>query len=68
VHTALALIAGRDPWAAEMPRPQRLSAELIAEGHTIPIARVRAMHEGKRRVQARCTGGTAPGAVSSGNR
>ena len=33
-------------------RTQRLSADLIAEGHTIPIARVQAMHEGKRRARA----------------
>jgi hypothetical protein len=36
-----------------MPRPQKLSADLVAEGHEIPIARVQAMHEGKRRARAR---------------
>jgi hypothetical protein len=36
-----------------MPPPQRLSPGLIEEGHTIPIARVQAMHEGKRRARAR---------------
>jgi hypothetical protein len=36
-----------------MPPPQRLGADLIEEGHTIPIARVQAMHEGKRRARAR---------------
>ena len=36
-----------------MPPPQRLPADLVAEGHTIPIARVQAMHEGKRRARAR---------------
>ena len=36
-----------------MPAPQRLSADLIAEGHAIPVARVQAMHEGKRRARAR---------------
>ncbi len=35
------------------PSPQRLSAELIDEGHAIPVARVQAMHEGKRRARAR---------------
>jgi hypothetical protein len=35
-----------------MPAPQRLSPELIEEGHTIPVARVQAMHEGKRRARA----------------
>jgi DNA ligase D-like protein (predicted polymerase) len=53
VHNALDLLGDRDPWAAQMPDPQHLSAELIAEGHTIPVARVQAMHEGKRRARAK---------------
>jgi len=53
VHTAARLVADADPWAGLMPAPQRLSPDLIAEGHTIPIARVQAMHEGKRRARAR---------------
>ena len=40
-------------WAAELPEPQALPADLVAEGHTIPVARVAAMHEGKRRKRAR---------------
>ena len=48
-----ALLGDGDPWAAQMPRPQRLSADLIEEGHAIPVARVQAMHEGKRRARAR---------------
>ena len=40
-------------WAAELPEPQALPGDLVAEGHTIPIARVAAMHEGKRRKRAR---------------
>jgi bifunctional non-homologous end joining protein LigD len=52
VHTALRLIAGRRPWLSGLPE-QELSPELIGEGHTIPIARVQAMHEGKRRARAR---------------
>ncbi|MFC4072431.1 DNA polymerase domain-containing protein [Actinoplanes subglobosus] len=51
--TAPGLLAGGDPWAAAMPAPQELDAGLIAEGHTIPVARVQAMHEGKRRARAR---------------
>jgi DNA ligase D-like protein (predicted polymerase) len=39
-------------WSAELPEPQSLPADLIAEGHGIPIARVQAMHEGKRRKRA----------------
>ncbi len=42
-----------DPWATMMPAPQPLPADLVAEGHEIPIARVQAMHEGKRRKRAR---------------
>ena len=41
-----------DPWAAALPSPQALPEDLVAEGHTIPIARVQAMHEGKRRARA----------------
>jgi DNA ligase D len=53
VQTAIGLLGDRDPWAEQMPKPQRLPDDLIAEGHTIPIARVQAMHEGKRRARAR---------------
>ncbi|BBX71227.1 DNA polymerase domain-containing protein [Mycolicibacterium psychrotolerans] len=53
VKTAVALLDGRDPWAEAMPAPQRLPEELIAHGRTIPVARVSAMHEGKRRARAR---------------
>jgi DNA ligase D-like protein (predicted polymerase) len=56
LHTVPRLLADRDPWAAEMPEPQALDPDLVAEGHTIPIARVQAMHEGKRRARARREG------------
>jgi bifunctional non-homologous end joining protein LigD len=56
VHTAPGLLGGADPWATMMPEPQRLSAELIEEGRMIPVARVHAMHEGKRRARARRAG------------
>jgi bifunctional non-homologous end joining protein LigD len=46
-------LAGTDPWAERMPGPQRLSPDLVEEGRAIPVARVRAMHEGKRRARAR---------------
>jgi bifunctional non-homologous end joining protein LigD len=52
IHTAAARLGARDPWTALMPRPQRLPADLLEEGHTIPIARVQAMHAGKRRARA----------------
>ncbi|WP_324276513.1 ATP-dependent DNA ligase [Blastococcus brunescens] len=53
VTTAPALLGAGDPWAQSLPAPQRLPADLVAEGHTIPIARVQAMHEGKRRARAK---------------
>jgi DNA ligase D-like protein (predicted polymerase) len=53
LHTAPGLMSQGNPWAEQMPQPQRLSAELIEEGRQIPIARVQAMHEGKRRARAR---------------
>ena len=52
VRTAPALLAASDPWHDLMPPPQTLPADLLAEGHAIPIARVVAMHEGKRRKRA----------------
>jgi bifunctional non-homologous end joining protein LigD len=55
VHSAPGLLgaAGADAWAGQMPAPQQLSDELVDEGRAIPIARVQAMHEGKRRARAR---------------
>jgi bifunctional non-homologous end joining protein LigD len=55
LHNAARLASERDPWAEQMPQPQRLSSDLIEEGRSIPVARVRAMHEGKRRARARRT-------------
>jgi bifunctional non-homologous end joining protein LigD len=55
VRTAAAKLADGDPWADWMPEPQALPTELIEEGRTIPVARVQAMHEGKRRARARRT-------------
>jgi bifunctional non-homologous end joining protein LigD len=53
VHNAAGLLSVRDPWADQMPQPQRLGSDLIEEGRAIPVARVQAMHEGKRRARAR---------------
>jgi len=61
LRNAADLLAGRDAWAESLPAPQRLPADLVAEGHSIPIARVAAMHEGKRRARARREEGSAPG-------
>jgi hypothetical protein len=53
LRTAVGLLGGSDPWAEQLPPPQQLPADLIEEGRQIPIARVQAMHEGKRRARAR---------------
>ena len=53
VRTAAELLATHPSWAELMPPAQELPAELVAEGREIPIARVQAMHEGKRRARAR---------------
>jgi DNA ligase D len=60
VHTALRNLGDRDPWAEGMPGPQRLSTELVDEGRAIPVARVQAMHEGKRRARTRKSGTVPP--------
>ena len=56
VHTVPGLLGGTyqayGAWAGQLPAPQRLSEELVEEGRAIPIARVQAMHEGKRRARA----------------
>jgi DNA ligase D len=51
IHTAVGRLGEGNPWVAEMPDPQRPSASLIEEGHAIPVARVQAMHEGRRRAR-----------------
>ena len=53
VHTAPGLVGGGDAWAEQLPAPQVLSDSLVEEGRAIPVARVQAMHEGKRRARAR---------------
>ena len=56
VLTAPGLLAGAhgvQPWAGQRPAPQALSPELVEEGRALPVARVQAMHEGKRRARAR---------------
>jgi DNA ligase D len=47
------LVGDADPWTALMPPPQMLPRDLVEEGQAIPVARVAAMHEGKRRARAR---------------
>jgi len=54
--------SGAQAWTAAMASPQALPADLVAEGHEIPIARVVAMHEGKRRKRAEQQGHQADAA------
>jgi bifunctional non-homologous end joining protein LigD len=51
VLTALRHLGDGDRWATRMPPAQPLGTELIEEGRSIPVARVQAMHEGKRRAR-----------------
>ena len=53
IHTATRLITEADRWAARMPEPRPLPADLIEEGRAIPPARVQALHEGRRRARTR---------------
>jgi bifunctional non-homologous end joining protein LigD len=57
IHSAPDHLGDSDPWAALMPAPQQLTTELVDEGHAIPVGRVQAMHEGKRRARARKSSG-----------
>ncbi|MGY1914324.1 DNA polymerase domain-containing protein [Blastococcus sp. SYSU DS0973] len=47
-----------EDWSALLPAPQELPADLVAEGRSIPVARVQAMHEGRRRARARRAAGS----------
>ncbi len=60
VHTAVNLADARESWTEAMPSAQRLPTDLIEQGRTIPVARVAAMHEGKRRARARRAESGAP--------
>jgi len=53
VHTVPPLLGVRPTWADLLPAPQTLPAEVVEEGRAIPVARVQAMHAGKRRAAAR---------------
>jgi bifunctional non-homologous end joining protein LigD len=57
IRTVPGLLESRsDCWAAAMPSPQAVPTVLVEEGHEIPVPRVAAMHEGKRRKRARDAG------------
>lgn len=51
IRNVVGLIGDSDPWAELMPSAKPLPRDLVEEGHEIPIARVQAMHEGKRRAR-----------------
>jgi bifunctional non-homologous end joining protein LigD len=51
VLTAMRRLGDGDRWATRMAAPQHLSNELVEEGRAIPVARVQAMHEGRRRAR-----------------
>jgi DNA ligase D-like protein (predicted polymerase) len=57
IRRAPGLLAGHDPWAAALQHRRAVPDDLVAEGRAIPVPRVAAMHEGRRR--ARATGTTA---------
>lgn len=63
VRTAPDLMGAADPWTDRLPAAQPLNPVLVSEGRQIPIARVAAMHAGKRRrAQARRAAEEAEGA------
>ncbi len=49
IRTAPGLLGNDDPWTTLMPAPQSIPPALLDEGRDIPVARVQAMHAGKRR-------------------
>jgi DNA ligase D len=53
LRNALEILGDRDPWAEQMPAPQRLPPDLVEEGTGFAPGRVQAMHEGRRRARAR---------------
>jgi DNA ligase D len=60
LHTVPELIGDTDPWAAHMPEPQALPPDLVAEGRTIPVARLQALQYGRRRAKQRDLGHLRP--------
>ena len=53
VTTAARLLGDTDPWRSLRPPAAPLPFEVVEQGRTIPVPRVQAMHEGKRRKRAR---------------
>lgn len=57
VGTVAGLLPDRPTWAQLRPGPAPLPEVLLTEGRAIPVPRVAALHEGKRRKRARERGG-----------
>lgn len=57
IDNVVGLLEDGDPWRGQLPDPQPVPSELIEEGRAIPVARVAAMHEGRRRARTRGDGG-----------
>lgn len=55
IGTVPRLLEDFDPWTMLMPSPQAIDPALVEEGQAIPVARVAAMHAGKRRARAQRT-------------
>ncbi|WP_129339494.1 DNA polymerase domain-containing protein [Cellulomonas endophytica] len=53
VRTVPGMLGDADPWRDLLPAPQPLDEGLVEEGRLVPVARVAAMHEGRRRARAR---------------
>ena len=53
VRSVIDTVAAGDPWVDLLPPAQPVAAVLVEEGRAIPVARVQAMHEGRRRARAR---------------
>lgn len=52
IRTAVGILGDSDPWASLMPPNQSVPHHLIEAGRAIPVPRVAAMHEGKRRANS----------------
>ncbi|WP_375499258.1 DNA polymerase domain-containing protein [uncultured Jatrophihabitans sp.] len=60
IRTVPDLLGDSDPWVTLLPAPQELPQALLDEGQAIPVARVQAMHAGKRRKRAQRSDGPPP--------
>jgi bifunctional non-homologous end joining protein LigD len=61
IRTVPSLLGSAASWSTLLPAAQELPPDLVDEGRAIPVARVQAMHEGKRRARARRQAGDDDG-------